>query len=325
MNIECNTSSLDSTQRTEVWSETVRTAFGSVSVKPERHGENLFGHLKSAQRDMLRFNSLRYRGQSHHRTPADIARLQNEYITLTHPNLGKLNVDHGGSQCVLEPGNIYLFNHAVPYYATPQIEYGTTSIAFPASALRQRGIKLQPVHTLPVESPQGSIVTTMAAQLTSSYLQWSDQEFSVLTEQLLDLIALFFFNPGSAHSQEESSVRSAHLQRAIAFIRANFGETDLSPARIAQACGISVSYLHNLFGATDTSVEAAIIAERLEHGRKLLTAPQTMHLPIGMIAYMSGFSHPAHFSRVFRNKFGCTPRELRSSAKLTSNKTDKSA
>jgi AraC-like DNA-binding protein len=315
VNIDCNTSSIDVKQRVEVWAETVRSAFGSVNVKTERHGDNLYGHLKSAQRDMLRFNSLRYRGQSHHRTPADIARLKNEYITLTQPDLGKLNVDYGSTQRVLEPGNIYLFNHAVPYYATPQADYGTTSIAFPASALRQRGIKIQPLLMLPASSPQGSVVLTMADQLTASYLQWSDREFSVLTEQFLDLVALFFFNPGLTHSQDESSVRSAHLQRAIAFIRANFGEADLSPAKIAQACGISVSYLHNIFGATDASVETTVINARLEHSRKLLTTPQTMHLPIGMIAYMSGFSHPAHFSRVFRQKFGCTPRELRSTAK----------
>jgi AraC-like DNA-binding protein len=313
MNIECNTLSIDSKQRTEIWCETLQSAFGSVSVRPERHGENLFGRLKSAERDSLRFNSLYYRGQSHHRTPADIARLKSEYITLTRPERGRLDVDYGSTQGLLEPGNIYLFNHTVPYYATPQGEYGTSSIAFPASALRQRGVKLQPMHTLSASSRHGVLIAGLADQLTTNYLLWSDSEFAVLTEQLLDLIALFFCCPGIEKSHEESSVRSAHLQRAITYIRANFGDTELSPLAIAHACGISVSYLHNLFCATETSVEATVISERLEHSRKLLTAPQNVHFSIGTIAYMSGFTHQAHFSRAFRQRFGCSPRELRSS------------
>jgi AraC-like DNA-binding protein len=311
MNIECNTSEIDIKRRVEIWRETVRSAFGSVNVELEQRGDNLFGHLKSGQRDMLQFNSLHYRGQSHRRTPADIAKLQNEYVTLTRPNAGRLSVDYGGTQGVLEPGNLYLFNHAVPYYAKPQNEYGTTSIAFPASALRQRGVKLQPMHVLPASSHQGMLVSALADQVTSNYLQWTDQEFYVLIDQLVDLIALFFFRPISGQAHDDSSVRAAHLQRAMAFIRANYGEPHLSPAKIAQACGISASYLYNLFRVTGTSVEAAVIAERLEQSKKLLTSPQTMHLPIGTIAYMCGFSHPAHFSRTFRQKFGCTPREIR--------------
>jgi AraC-like DNA-binding protein len=320
MNIECNTLSLDAKQRIEVWRETVRSAFGSVNVELEQRGDNLFGHLKSGQRDTLRFNSLRYKGQSHRRTPADIAKLQNEYVTLTRPNAGRLSVDYGGMQGVLEPGNLYLFNHAVPYYAKPQNEYGTTSIAFPASALRQRGVKLQPMHVLPASGHQGMLVSALADQMSSSYSQWNDREFSALTEQMLDLLAMLFFNPDSGQSQEESSIRAAHLQRAIAYIRANFGDNELSPAKIAHACGISVSYLHNLFRVTGTSVEAAVITERLEQSKKLLTSPQTMNLAIGTIAYMCGFNHLAHFSRSFRNTFGCTPRELKSSNQATSGK-----
>ncbi len=318
MNIECNTASLNAKQRTEVWCETVRTTYGSINVQPEHRGEYLSGHLKSGQRDAFRFNSLRYRGQSHHRTAADIGRLKNEYISLTLPGSGRVDIDYGGKQDVFEPSKIYLYNHAVPYYAKPQGEYEASGIAFPASALRQRGVKLQPIHTLPVSSHQGVLITSFAGQLANNYMTWSDQQFSVLSEQFLDLIALFFFAPGSVESYDESSVRTAHRQRAIAFIHTNFGEPDLSPTRIARACGISVSYLHNLFKITNTSVEAAVIAERLKHSKELLLSPQTMRLPIGTIASMSGFTHAAHFSRAFRQSFGCSPRELRAASEDTS-------
>ena len=314
MIIECNTASLDERKRTEIWREKVFCAYGSVKVELMDRGENLYGQLRSGQRDQFRFNSLRYRGQSHHRTPADIARLSQEYITLTRPYTGRLHVNYGNSDCVLEPSNIYLFNHATPYFAKPENEYGTTSIAFPASALRQRGLKVQPLHVLPAASHQGLLIGALADQIAASYAAWSDSEFAALSEQMLDLFALLFGQKVNASAQGESSVRAAHLHRALACIRANFGDPGLTPSRIALACGISVSYLHNLFRATDTSVEAAVIAERLGQSRKLLADAKHAHLPIGTIAYMCGFSHPAHFSRAFRSSYGCSPREVRDSA-----------
>lgn len=312
--IECNTSALDSRHRTEIWRETVRSAFGPVNVLPEHDGGNFFGELKSVERDVFRFNAIHYRGQCHHRTPADIARLKSEYITLTRPYIGMLNIEFGNGQGILEPGNIYLFNHANPYYAKPNVQYGTTSIAFPASALRQRGVKPKPMHTLPAASRQGVLIDELAEQITASCMLWSDQEFTVLTEQLLDLIALFFFNPSGRLLSEESSVRAAHMRRALGYIRANLGDSELSPVKIAHACGISVSYLHKLFSTADSSVEATVLAERLEHCKKLLSSFQANILSIGTIAYMCGFNHPAHFSRVFRHKFGCTPRDFRNLA-----------
>ncbi len=311
MELVCDTQSIDTRDRARVWSETLRSAFGSVNVKLEQRGEPFSGHLKSARRNSLRFNTLRYRGQRHHRTPADIARLQDEYITLTRPNHGRLDIDYGNRQGVLEPSRIYLFNHAVPYLATPRLEYGTSSIAFPASMLRQRGVKVEALHSLPSTGHQGILIATLADQLAANYAQWSEREFSVLSEQLLDLIALFFFADESRQHAGESNVRAMHLQHALVFIDMHFGDANLSPARIAQACGISVSYLYNLFRVTGTTVEAAVIAARLDHSKKLLDSPQNSHLSIGTIAYMSGFSHPAHFSRVFRERFGCTPREVR--------------
>jgi AraC-like DNA-binding protein len=313
MDIECNTASLDARRRTGVWLDTLRAAFGSVNITSARHGEHLFGQLKSSGRGALRFNELRYGGQCHHRTPANIARLSNEYITLTRPNAGRLEVDYGNARCVLEPGKLYLFNHAVPYFATPSGEYGTRSIAFPASALQQRGVKLDPVQFVQSASRQGVLIGALADQLTTDFSQWNDHEFDVLSGQLLDLIALFYSRPGSAGSNEESSVRAAHLQRALACIRANFGDSALSPAAVAAACGISVGYLHNLFRSTGAGVEATIISERLEHSKQLLLSPRSAHLSIGTIAYMSGFTHPAHFSRAFRDRFGCSARELRAS------------
>jgi AraC-like DNA-binding protein len=313
MKMECDMLTLDPKNREEIWREKLRLAFGPFQVRTEQHKANMSGYFKSDGRDTLRFNTLCYGGQSLQRTPADIAKLEKQYVVMARPFAGKLYMDYGNGQNVLEPGNIYLANHTAPFYATPHIKYGTGAISFPPSALQQRGVKIKPLTTLSISSHQGSLINVIADQILNNYSRWSDQEFSLLTGQLLDLIALFFSSPRDPQFSQETSVRSAHLQRAYAVIRANFGDIDLSPEKIARACGISTSYLHNLFKTTDNSVEEAVVAERLKNGQKLLSSSQNTHLSIAAITSMSGFVHPTHFSRLFRKKFGCTPREFRNS------------
>jgi AraC-like DNA-binding protein len=318
MKIECNILALDPKNREELWREKLLSTFGPYQIRTEGHKTNMSGYFKSDGRDALRFSTLCYGGQSLHRTPADIAKLERQCIVLARPFAGKLCIDYGNNQNILMPGNIYLANHAIPLYATPHIEYATDAIAFPLSALKQRGAKPKPLETLSISSLQGRLINLVADQITNNYLRWNDKEFSLLTEQLFDLIALFFCSAGSPQFSQETSVRSAHLQRAYAVIRENFGDPDLSPTKIASVCGISISYLYNLFNTSNTSVREAVISERLKHGKKLLTSPQTMHLSIATITSMTGFIHPTHFSRVFRQEFGCTPKEFRHSTQNAS-------
>ena len=88
----------------------------------------------------------------------------------------------------------------------------------------------------------------------------------------------------------------------------------LAPAYVAAACGISLSYLHEVFRAAEMSVEECIFDERLRVARRLLTDPRRRGTPIQTLCYEAGFSDPAHFSRKFRARFGLTPGELRRGA-----------
>jgi AraC-like DNA-binding protein len=45
-----------------------------------------------------------------------------------------------------------------------------------------------------------------------------------------------------------------------------------------------------------------------------LLSPQHSHRSIAELAYQVGFSHPSHFSRLFKRRFGMTPRDLRASS-----------
>jgi len=51
--------------------------------------------------------------------------------------------------------------------------------------------------------------------------------------------------------------------------------------------------------------------KRLENAEKWLVAPNMKDHSIGEIAFMAGYKSAAHFSRMFKKKMNCSPREFR--------------
>lgn len=99
-------------------------------------------------------------------------------------------------------------------------------------------------------------------------------------------------------------------ERIIAHIDANLHHSGLSAEVIAHHMGCSRRYLHRAFEREDMTLERFIWDRRLERSRGLLSK-KSARVSISEIAFACGFNSSAHFSRVFRNKYGMTPREMR--------------
>ena len=80
---------------------------------------------------------------------------------------------------------------------------------------------------------------------------------------------------------------------------------------ISSAFGISTRYVHALFEADGKSVCEHIQHRRLEVTVSVLTDPLYAARSIATIALSYGFKSQAHFSRLFRERYGVTPRGFR--------------
>jgi AraC-like DNA-binding protein len=80
---------------------------------------------------------------------------------------------------------------------------------------------------------------------------------------------------------------------------------------VAAGTGLSARYINDLFRDEQTSLIRHVWQRRLENCRKELLSPLHSGHQISEIAMRWGFNDLSHFSRAFRQRFGCAPRELK--------------
>jgi AraC-like DNA-binding protein len=129
-----------------------------------------------------------------------------------------------------------------------------------------------------------------------------------LSDSLLGLLrALAIDGPGGARRAPSTALRP----RIKAYIEGNLHDPSLGPETVAAEHFISVRYLHKLFEPEGMTVSEWIRRKRLDHCQRDLRNPALADLPISVIAGRWGLTNGAHFSRLFRATYGCSPREFR--------------
>jgi AraC family transcriptional activator of tynA and feaB len=106
--------------------------------------------------------------------------------------------------------------------------------------------------------------------------------------------------------RHRAGCRPGPMERAEAFIDANL-DTDLSVTRIARAAGISASRLQTLARGRDLSVGRLVLGRRLDACAAALVLPDASGRRLIDVALEHGFVSQSHFSRAFRQRFGCAP------------------
>ncbi len=178
----------------------------------------------------------------------------------------------------------------------------------PSALLRSRIARPERLATLQFDASRsvGALFVDMLRMTAPRLDEMDEAARSLMGTHLVDLLAMAVEADQRVLSGASSSVRNAHLHRAEHFIRAHLREADLTPQRIAEGCGISLRYLHQLFEAEGTTVCAHIRTQRLLMCDTLLRDPANGRRAISEIAYEWGFGDQAQFSRNYRAQFGRT-------------------
>lgn len=116
--------------------------------------------------------------------------------------------------------------------------------------------------------------------------------------------------------------RTARSALAREFIDANLADRALGPEAVADALHVSRRTLYTELAHVG-GVAALIRRLRLERAHQLLADPRHRHRTIAEIAAEVGLPSGAHFSRLYRNAYGISPRQARSRSPLRTAVSDR--
>lgn len=125
----------------------------------------------------------------------------------------------------------------------------------------------------------------------------------------------FTGNESQNHQVEQIEMQTPDnslMQRVMEVINENINDSDLNVDMIAQKVGISRVHLHRkMKELTNQTPHSFIRNIRLQQAAKLLKDGKQS---ITEVMYACGFSNSASFSTMFKNLYGCSPREYMQNA-----------
>ncbi len=140
------------------------------------------------------------------------------------------------------------------------------------------------------------------------------QEFEEKREGFESVIRAYFISLAGYLSrkytagQKTSSQKMFHLANAITFIENNY-TSQIKNSQVAAMAYLSerhfIRIFKQFFKVTPTEY---LILHRLEHACRLMNSTE---LTMTQIALESGFNDVAYFSRIFKARFGLSPKEFR--------------
>jgi AraC family transcriptional activator of tynA and feaB len=140
---------------------------------------------------------------------------------------------------------------------------------------------------------------------TASYLE--DEQRSAALNAIAQLLGSP--KPPGTDPLDEVSWRA---RSALAYIDSSLSDSTLTASRVAQMQGISRRRLDEILLKTaGVSVTGQIWLRRLEQAAADLLDPRYASLTVTKIAFSVGFEDTAHFTRAFKRRYHCTPREWR--------------
>ncbi|MER5325176.1 helix-turn-helix domain-containing protein [Streptosporangium roseum] len=306
-----DTSAVAPTDRAEairevIWRQVVRVEIDHHPV-PERI--SAVGAI--TQLGSLNICSVRSNATTVHRTPPLAGDDLEPSVFVSLQLSGSSMVIQGGREAVLNPGDLALYDTLLPYtLVNPEgIHQHFFRIPRAELALPPRAIDRITAVRLGRENPVADLASTYFARLADSQRRLGGHDS--LAQPSIELLRAVIASRLGDDRLAREALHTTLDRRIIEYLRAHLAEPDLSAARVARAHHISIRQLYSIMADAGLSLASWIRTHRLEECRKALAQPDARHQTIETVAHRWGFTNATHFSRLFKQAYGKTPREWR--------------
>ncbi|WP_168211441.1 helix-turn-helix domain-containing protein [Actinosynnema sp. ALI-1.44] len=235
------------------------------------------------------------------------------HVYVTVPLSGEAELSQDGGTTTVAPGEVVTFDSSRSYTLEMPQRFQMVALRFP-----HRSLGLTPDITRkltsrpwPSSNGVGALVSQSLGTLGQQLRDLPDAAAEPLGMVLGGLVTTLFTD--RLHDEEDDTVaaRQMLLLRVLSYAKRHIADPALSPAVLAKKHNISLRYLQVIFAAQRTSPAKWIRDERLTGILADLNNPRTDHLTVAAIGERWGLQEPSQVSRLFRQRYGMTPREFR--------------
>jgi AraC family transcriptional activator of tynA and feaB len=217
---------------------------------------------------------------------------------------------------ILEPGDVTVADSAMALTMTTKEPYTTIGLTVPAGLLRTYIPEPETAVGARFSGRTGfsKIVSYMLLTMWESAESDNFDEIGAgLAESLLSIMSTCC-RVNLHHTEADNLGLIAKQERIKHIINRNLHVPDFSVRRLAKQLGFSIRYIQMLFSDGECTVSKYIRRQRLEACKRQLGDPTWLNRGITEIAFNWGFNSSAHFSRVFKERYGINAREYRKQA-----------
>jgi len=223
---------------------------------------------------------------------------------------GVSRLTHNGEHR-LRRGDIWLVDYAQPFQ-TSLTRHRASGVVLSRRRVREiLGDDLSALagRRVPLRGLGAVLRAHMTATLDESP-HMTAQERVIATSAAADM-ALAILQAGRFGAADPEQFGLGLYRAARTVIDRNCADPDLTPDRIALGVGCSRATLYRLFARHNESVASVVWLARLNRAWRMLRSAEGVAVPIAQVAMLCGFTDVPTFSRMFKRRYGRTPREAR--------------
>ncbi|WP_078856420.1 helix-turn-helix domain-containing protein [Streptomyces sp. NBRC 109706] len=305
-------------RRFHEWGSYVSRVCGPLRVGREWQG-GFNGHIVTGTFGTVQLAAVRAEPHTVELTRLRAADTTTPRLYLTHVLDGEVHASQGGNVVTAGAGNLFSYDSSHPFVLRMPQPIHMVSVKFDHRLVDLRAGQEHPLRAAFWCGDKG--VSVLLASLLRSVANHMTELDTTAADQLgtgiANLVGAVCAEKLGAPGSDFAAVRRSLLHRIKSYARARLADPELSPLELARAHRVSLRYLQLLFQEEDTSPALWIRNERLARCWEDLGSPRLAHLTVATIAERWGLRGASHFSRLFREAYGVTPRDWRRQARDT--------
>ena len=308
-----STADVEARHRLAYWTDMICDTYVQLECDAEGAIEGEIRADRLATLDLSRVTST---AQHVRRTPAKIARASEDYFLVSIQTQGRGVVSQDGRDAVLAAGDFALYDSTRPYDLRFDGPFQQYVLMLPGPTLRTalRQTERLTAHTVCGDRGAGHLMINMIRTLAADITMLAPESAVAVADSVTQILVAGLAALPAAQSRPVSQLTAYHREQIKALVRQRLRDPALCVAEVARQLRLSPSTLHRAWTGEACSLSDWIWAQRLDAARRDLCDPALAARGVSEIAFSWGFNDAAHFSRAFRHRFGCTPRDLRTTS-----------